>query len=324
MIQPFHELTRAGKLRQLYGVAKAAVDMYEVDAAEVRLISTHTNFIYRVRTRDGMRYALRVGFPGWRTRENSIAETMWLDALARDTEIPVPRVIRTPNGDAVLSVTTPFVPTHYNVVMTSWLPGMLLGKHLTPQNCEKMGALFAQLHIHSASWQPPPGFPTQRFDRYLSRGEEERIFQSDTLNALSQTHTDTLLATRKEVSFAYHSFDQADLRVIHCDLWHDNIKVHRGTLAPFDFEDTIWGFRLHDLAMALLDLEEDASPNIYPRLLDAFQHGYTRHLSWPEGNLVTLQHGRRLWRLNWVARFQPDALPDAVAAAVTKFEKSIH
>ena len=41
----------------------------------------------------------------------------------------------------------------------------------------------------------------------------------------------------------------ADLRVIHCDLWHENVKLHRGRLRPFDFEDTVWGYRLHDLAM---------------------------------------------------------------------------
>ena len=116
-----------------------------------------------------------------------------------------------------------------------------------------------------------------------------------------------LRAMREQVEATYAALDPADLRVIHCDLWHDNIKIHKGTLAPFDFEDTLWGYRLHDIAMAMLDLYEDTDEEWYKALLAAFRRGYEAHLAWPDGDMPLLQIGRILWRINHYARWAPAA-----------------
>ena len=132
-----------------------------------------------------------------------------------------------------------------------------------------------------------------------------------------------LRETRQLVDAAYAALDPADLRIIHCDLWHDNVKVQRGQLCPFDFEDTIWGYRLHDIAMAMLDLIEDTDAERYEGLLAAFQRGYARYLAWPEGNMLLLQLGRMLWRLNWIARFQPERLPKLAEFTAALFERCL-
>jgi Ser/Thr protein kinase RdoA (MazF antagonist) len=116
----------------------------------------------------------------------------------------------------------------------------------------------------------------------------------------------------RHVEQAYAHLDRADLRVIHCDLWHDNIKLHHGCLAPFDFEDTVWGFRAHDIAMAMLDLLETTGDQRYARLLPAFRKGYTAHLPWPEDPIEPFQLGRLLWKLNWFASFRPAELAAGV------------
>ena len=119
---------------------------------------------------------------------------------------------------------------------------------------------------------------------------------------------------------AYAAMDRADLRVIHCDLWHDNIKIHRGVLYPFDFEDTVWGFRAHDIAMAMLDLLETAGEERYPALLAAFKRGYSALLDWPADPIEPLQIGRMLWMINWVARNQAQWLGNMVERHVPAFE----
>ena len=116
------------------------------------------------------------------------------------------------------------------------------------------------------------------------------------------------LQARAWVEQEYSNLDRSDLRVIHCDLWHENIKLDRGRLRPFDFEDTIWGYRLHDIAMGMLDLLETVGGDRYEALLAAFRGGYTRHLDWPAGNLEVLQIGRLLWKANYVARFAQESL----------------
>lgn len=308
-MKPYEELTLPGKLRRLRGLAEDALRQFGVTAVSLKLIGTDTNLIYRVWADDGRQFALRIANPKWRGVEAAVSEALWLDALARDTDICVPQMQHTPAGEAVVLPQAVGAPTDRHAVLMNWLPGVLLGKRLTAQNITKMGELFAKLHQHGASWQPPDGFTRKKFDQYLSRGEENALFAGASL-ALYDAQTEATLRQMSDaVTQTYAALDPADLRVIHCDLWHDNIKVYRGELYPFDFEDTIWGYRLHDMAMALLDLyEEVGDPAAYAELLAAFRTGYEAHLPWPDGEMELLMFGRMLWKTNWMARFWPEGL----------------
>ncbi len=124
----------------------------------------------------------------------------------------------------------------------------------------------------------------------------------------------------QHVESAYAALDRTDLRVIHCDLWHDNIKLYRGVLQPIDFEDTVWGYRAHDIAMAMLDLLEVTDERRYAVLLAAFRSGYTAYLPWPEAPIAPFQIGRLLWKINWAARYQPQSLNRMVERHVPVFE----
>jgi hypothetical protein len=62
-------------------------------------------------------------------------------------------------------------------------------------------------------------------------------------------------------------------------------------LQPFDSEDTVWGYRLHDLTMALLDLTEDEGVEGHDRLLPAMRRGYERYLPRPEDDVVAPADG---------------------------------
>ena len=112
----------------------------------------------------------------------------------------------------------------------------------------------------------------------------------------------------EHVEAAYREIDRSDLRVIHCDLWHDNIRLHKGVLYPLDFEDTVWGFRAHDIAMAMLDLLEDTDDERYPALLASFREGYEEQMEWPDDKIEPFQIGRLLWKINWVAHHEPEWL----------------
>ena len=308
-MKPYEELTSKGKLRRLRGLAEDALRQFGVTAVQLKLHGRDTNLIYRVRTDDGRTLALRVANAKWRGVDAAVSEAMWLDALARDTDIPVPQLVHSPADEAVVLPQAAGVPDGFHAVLMSWLPGVLLGKRLTAPNITKMGELFAKLHLHGASWQPPDGFTDKKFNQFLSRGEPNVLFAEPSL-ALYEPQTEATLRQMVEVvSQTYAALDPADLRVIHCDLWHDNIKVYRGELYPFDFEDTIWGYRLHDMAMALLDLYEDVGDSAaYARLLAAFRAGYESLLSWPEGEMELLMFGRMLWKTNWIAHVWPEGL----------------
>lgn len=324
-MKPFAELTWPGRARRLRQLAEVALAHYDLTVTHFDLHRADTNLIYRVYTAAGNQYALRVANGQWRTLDDARAEVMWLDALAQETTVAVPRIMRTKTGEALVFPTAPGTPDGHHALLMAWLPGVTLGHRLTVANLAKMGELFGQLHVQAGAWQPPAGFTTRRFDRMIARGEPESLLSPAMVAHYPPASAHLLAQMVERVSHAYQQLDPADLRVIHCDLWHDNIKVHQGVLHPFDFEDTIWGYRLHDIAMAMLDLYEVVDQPTYERLLAAFRQGYERYLAWPDGELALLQIGRMLWRINHFAnhvdRFGPAWLANEVAFNAELFQR---
>ena len=324
-MRPFEALSDAGQLRRLRTLAQAALRHYDLARPTLTFHAFATNVLYRVSTASGERFVLRLAVPGWRTLDDHLAEVAWLDALARDTSVRVPRIVPTRSGTKVLPLSVPGVPGTCNVLLMTWLPGRLLGHHLNPTNLARHGALFAELHHHGGTWTPPAGFTQRRFEHWLSRGEENHLTARDgatpaAVDALPSAWRASLDDTERLVEAAYAAVDRRDLRVIHCDLWHDNVKLHRGSLQPFDFEDTVWGFRAHDIAMAMLDLLEHTDEERYATLLTAFRQGYEAHLAWPDAAIEPFQLGRLLWTLNWIAHNEPRVFADAVERHVVVFE----
>jgi len=318
-MRPFHELSRAGQLRRLHAVAAETITQYDLDDPTLAYHGFDTNLLYRVTTRSGARYMLRCAVPGWRSYENLASEAMWLEALDRDTDIPVPVIVQSKSGKRVLQVSDPRIDGTWNTSLMRWVPGRDLGHYLTAANLRLMGELFAKLHEHGASWKPPKGFSDHRFENWLSRGEPNLV--ADLPRSIPKRSRDIVDRMDRIASDAYRSMDVRDLRVIHCDLWHDNIKIHRGVLHPLDFEDTIWGYRAHDIAMAMLDLLEDTDEKRYPHLLSAFRKGYETLMEWPAEPIEPLQIGRLLWTINWVARNEEEWLGEMIDRHVPVFER---
>jgi Ser/Thr protein kinase RdoA (MazF antagonist) len=324
-MRAFAELSEAGKLRRLAASARAALHHYDLDRPDATFHAFETNLLYRVTTASGERYVLRLAVPGWRTLTDLRSEAAWLEALAHDTRVGAPRIVPTRSGERVWPLEAPDVPGTWNAMLMTWVPGRLLGHFLSERNLEKLGGLFAELHHHAATWTPPPGFTDRRFEHWLSRGEENLVTggaraEQRAGDVLSTDARELLDRVDRSVDRAYAAIDRSDLRVIHCDLWHDNVKLDHGALHPFDFEDTVWGFRAHDIAMAMLDLLESTGEVRYAALLPAFRRGYEAQLAWPADPIEPFQVGRLLWKVNWVARHAPDRLARMVERHVPVFE----
>jgi Ser/Thr protein kinase RdoA (MazF antagonist) len=307
-VKDYVNLTPTGKLRRVGRLARSALGQYEIDVAVIRMHCFATNLLYRVQAESGERFILRMAYPGWRTIEDLRAEAAWLEALDRDTDIGAPKVVRAANGDTVLPMRGAGVPDTWHATLMTWVDGRLLAHHLTCANLEEMGNLFARLHIHAKSWKPPLGFTTRRFEAFLSRGEPDAVFSDAVTRTFGERDREAFLRARGWVRSEYARLDRDDIRVIHCDLWHENVKLDHGRLRPFDFEDTVWGYRAHDIAMGMLDLLETVGAAEYGDLLAAFRLGYERLLDWPEGNVEVLQIGRLLWKANYIARFARQSL----------------
>ena len=325
-MKPFEQLTVRGRVRRMRKLAHNALQQYDLAYTDLRLVGWFTNLLFRVRTTANESYVLRICGPGWRTDEDRRAEVAWLQALNRDTDIGVPQPQAARNGEFLVEASAAGVPGSRRCVLMSWLPGTPLEKNLTVENLYKLGVLFARLHAHTENFTPPPDFTQRKMDRVLARDEADVLFTADCADAFTAHTRDILERSSAKVvaAFAELYANPSSLQVIHNDLWHGNIKVYRGRLHPLDFEDTIWGYAVHDLAMALQDLMSDVSPEEFEPLQAALRAGYESLRPWPEtyrGQIDTLRAGRTLWVANYVARFQRQHLKEHIDWLAPQLER---
>ena len=311
-MKTWDELTRRGRILRVRNLGIQALQHYDLDVVRVRLVGAFTNLALRADCRDGSSYLVRVAFPGWRTDEDIESEMMWLNAL-KETAIGAPEPVQSRDGRWQVFQQAAGVPEPRRVVVQSWLRGHSMEdvKNLTPKNLYLMGRLFAKLHKFSADFAPPEGFTARKMSHYLARDEESKLFSEENLNCFPAKALPVFRQVNEKVLAAFKDrYAEADgLRVIHNDLWHGNIKIYRGHLYPLDFEDTIWGYPVQDIAMAMQDLMTDVAPDAYESLLAEFRAGYESLSEWPErysGEMDLFRAGRVLWVSNYVARFQSE------------------
>jgi Ser/Thr protein kinase RdoA (MazF antagonist) len=339
MRKPFQDLSPRGRLQRLRGIALQALGEYDLVVKRVRPVANGLNTLFRVDTAAGQSCALRISHPTWRTDLDLASELLWLDALARGTEIGAPVPIRSRQGEWVTWAAAEGVPERRRCVLMSWIPGVNLIERLTEPNLRQLGALAARLHEHAASpgvaafLSPPSGFTQRRLSGIFARDEENLLFA----DASRSAYTDAQWALFQRVEarvregFARLYADPAGLRPIHNDLHQENVKVAWGRLRPFDFEDVIWGYPVQDIAMTFYDLlyYTRVSPLEYQRLRAAFRDGYSRPwrrcapVPWPEaypGETDLFIAGRMLWRTNYVLGKEPPHAAGFITRLATVFE----
>jgi Ser/Thr protein kinase RdoA (MazF antagonist) len=323
-LKAFTDLTAQGKLRRLRLLALEALKAYELEVERVSLLGSFTNTLFRVRTSEGKSYVLRVCAPGWRTDTDLVSEVLWLQALDRETDLGAPVPLLARDGRALVTASVPgLIPCR--CMLMSWIPGTPLGKRLTEENLEKMGMLHARMHAYGTAFQPPEGFTRRKMSSYLSRDEPEELFAASCAEAFTERSRAVFMEMRTRVQALLEGLyaDPSGLRVIHDDLWHDNIKLDRGRLRPLDFEDTVWGYPVQDLAAAIEDLYADLPEEAFAPAVAALRRGYEQLAPWPErfdGEIDLLRAGRALWVANYVARFERDYLQQHLERAATRWE----
>jgi len=281
MLKPYYDLTGRGRALRLRRLALKALEQYDLDVARVRLITNEFNGIFRVDTATGDRYVLRVTLPeGGHDLDSVRAEVAWLDALSRDTDLSVPRPVAARTGELAIPVACAGVPQPRFCAMFVWVAGTNLADAIRPDNVLKLGELSARLHAHAATFKPPAGFTTLRFDKVFPFPEPVILFQDEHRYLFPPERR---AIYEQAIAWAQSAIDRLQasgepMRVIHGDLHQWNVRVYRGTLSPIDFEDLMWGWPVQDIATTLYYF---LGPN-FQGLRAAFRQGYARHSPWPE------------------------------------------
>jgi Ser/Thr protein kinase RdoA (MazF antagonist) len=323
-MKPYNELTHRGQILRLRQLCMKALENYPIDVARVRYLTTESTTMFRVDTRDGSKYVIRL----YSDLDSSLAENetemFWLHALARDTDLRVTEPVARNDGDYLTLVSMQGVPGEKRCALYKWVPGVQLAERVSPQTYRQLGAIMAKLHKHAESLALPDHIDPKRWDKVFYYPDEPVVYNTP---GYSHLFTAEQLEVMERACQRLNPF-LADLyqhsggpMLVHADLHFWNVHIYRGELYVIDFEDIVLGYPVHDIAICLYYLRHRAG---YPELLAAFQNGYATERDWPsftQTDLHLLWAARMTNFINYVAHVdEPDDALDYIGARCRELE----
>lgn len=281
----FAALTTRQQVNKLRAVALEALRAYPLEIKRLSLLSHGFNTIFRVDDARGRKFALRLNVNSRRSLGNVRAELAWLEALQRETDLRVPVVVLTRDGNLLQSLEHENAPRTLLSALFEWIPGPNINEQLSDKLVEELGALTAKLHVHAFSFKLPDGceLPTT-----------ESIFYDMPHHLFKMAHEhlpDSRLEVFRRGADATQAISDAAWtrqapRVIHTDLHQWNLKRYRNQLIVFDFDDTAIGQPVQDVATSLYYLRGEKYDASFRA---ALERGYSRIAPWPAASEYELE-----------------------------------
>lgn len=235
-------------------VVSGALKVWGLSDAQAHLIAKRENEVFRVIDTKGQSYALRLHRRGYRRDLELKAELQWMAALA-DGGLQVPAPVPALDGSTLQRV------EGTQVSMLTWLDATPLGMIGVPLDVpdrrstfHALGVEMAKLHDVSDRWTRPETFQRWSWDRDGLLGETpvwDRFWENPTVD---EDYREMLTTFRKH-ALERLAVEQGslDFGLIHADLVPENVmRAEDGTLYMIDFDDGGFGFRLFDIATALI------------------------------------------------------------------------
>lgn len=280
----------------------------ETVGGRATLINLSENHTYRIDAPAG-RTVLRVHRPGYQTADSIESEMAWLEALRRDTDLPVVRPLPGVDGRLVQRM------GDRHAVLFAFEPGREPAEGSVAL-FHTIGAFAAQAHLHVAGWQRPPGFSRPEWTA-------ETMLQPDGLwgdwrkaPGVAPVRADLdALTDRLHADLAAYGRSPDRFGLIHADMRLANLLVDGAQTRLLDFDDSGFGWFMYDLGSALsfIDLGENA-----PALRAAWLEGYTAIRQLTADDLAITDAMillRRMVLLAWIGTHGETQLAQAHAAS---------
>lgn len=251
-MRPYEELSARGQVGRMRRVARAALARFGLPDRPLGLLGHAENTTFRVE-HGGERFMLRVHRLKYHDAPEIESELDWLEALARDTGLSVPRPVAGPDGTRRVEVAVAGLGQPRHCVLLRWVEGRFVEKRPTAGWMAQVGALTATLHAHAAGWQRPAGFVRPHWDAAGLVGPGSFWGDVTRLDGLTPGQIERLGRLAGWVRAALDAYGTGADRygLVHGDLhWH-NVLSRGGAAHPIDFDDCGFGWLMYDMAVTL-------------------------------------------------------------------------
>jgi Ser/Thr protein kinase RdoA (MazF antagonist) len=267
----------------------------------LRVLRERENHVFEMMLPSG-RAALRLHRAGYQSAVAIRSELWWCAELAR-AGLPVPSAIPALDGSILVRLAD---GRHASAI--AWIEGETLGEGshgFTRPLAEvlglyqALGALLVRMHRVTDGLTLPDGFTRPRWDREGLVGETPLWGRFWEHPAASPDQRAQLLRARD----ALREMLDGPTGLIHADLLRENVLVADGAVALIDFDDSGFGFRLHDLGTALLQTVHRPE---HEALRDALMDGYgTRDVALVEAFVLARSLASVGWTMPRLAADDP-------------------
>jgi Ser/Thr protein kinase RdoA (MazF antagonist) len=250
-------------------VIEQALALWSLDGATYNLIAARENAVYKVET-ETQTFALRLHRRGYKTDAEVRSELQWMQAVSSGGII-VPSPVPTRTGTLTETI------KNLQVDVLSWVTGTTLDEVLrgSPNRAalfELLGQQMARMHEVSDAWTPPDNFKRCKWDLDGLLGDAP-LWDCFWKNpALTHSEKNLFLILREKAQNHLQSLEpELDYGLIHADLVAANVMVDGNAIKIIDFDDGGFGYRLFDIATALLKHSDAAD---FAALQTALLKGY--------------------------------------------------
>lgn len=287
-----------------YEIAAEAQRAWLCMGAPLQLVWRSENIVFGTILPTGTKAALRLHRPGYQDAQSIAAELAWSARLC-DRGVAVAEPIPAANGAWVAQV------HGLTFSCLRWIEGRPMGEAVAPlensavlARAEDFGALIADLHNATDAGACPVPFPRAGWDGPALLGESPRLGRFWEAPTLTPEESAILRAARAK---ALDLLPLAqDFGPIHADTLRSNAMITRQGLRLIDFDDSGPGWRLYDLASALVQSWGDPLLPEHARRLVA---GYLSRRALPADQLALLPLFlalRSFVSAGWVVTRAPD------------------
>ena len=301
--------TPPAEIERFAAIARIALRHYGLIDPVAQFLRFNENITFRVTAAAGRdRYLLRIHKSATsnflvQSPASLESELLWLEALARDTDIVVQQPIRNKRGQMVTAITPIGETAPLLCTLLTWIDGGPFpreGDDALPL-AERLGELAARLHEHAGRCTVPAGFTRvtygpeflKRTITLLKDGVERGLIGPRDMAVLDD------VADRIRSIIAPLPRDRQSWGLIHADLQGNNILVHEGDVRAIDFSLCGFGHFLFDLAVALSCVKPD--------LREPLMNGYCRHRALPADHMQFVEAFALFGMLNCFAFLLPDS-----------------
>ena len=255
-------------------VARQALEAYGLAESPYTYLQHSENVTFKVEHPDGGARLLRIHTPLDRSMGNHGAnaamvksELLWLEALRRETDLPVQQPVRNREEQLVTSIAAKRRVFHCTLL--EWLEGELYARSLeSEETAAQLGALVGKLHHFGAHWQAPEGF---------TRPKRDRVYFKKAIEALRPTTEDGRASSQDFRRLETSVEILTDLMrvlpkkgrdgILHGDLHKGNFLYHEGQMRLIDFSMCAIGNYMFDLGVCLSDM----STVLHPIFLESYR-----------------------------------------------------